>query len=81
MIKPDMIIATIDGPHRAPNRSITICTIRPSDLAGAWLCEDIDTGQEMIMQEAKLLESLRNIPQGSPEVAAEEPPTTQPNPS
>lgn len=60
-IKPDMIIMTIDGPFYAPNHNRTVRVIEPSDAPGSWRCVDFTTGEPLIMQESKLLQSLKTM--------------------
>jgi len=64
MIKPDMIIKTIDGPFYAPNMKRTIRVLQPSStFRGVWECVDFVTGEHLVMQESKLLQSLNDIQQ------------------
>lgn len=63
MIKPDQIIQTIDGPFYAPNKKRTVRVIRKSDVAASWLCKDFLTGEELVIQESKLIQSLKELKQ------------------
>lgn len=63
MIKPNMIITTADGPFYAINHRRTVRTIRKSDVVGAWVCKDFITGEDLIVQESKLLHSLNEFKQ------------------
>lgn len=63
-IKPDMIIKTVDGPFYAPNMKRTVRVHRPCpSLHGSWECTDFVTGELLVMQESKLLQSLEDIKQ------------------
>jgi hypothetical protein len=58
-IKPDMIISTVDGPFYAPNHKRTIRVQRPSPtIPQGWECTDFVTGELLVIQESKLLQSL-----------------------
>jgi hypothetical protein len=59
MIKPDMTIETFDGPSYAPNHKRTVRVHKPSDVPGAWVCTDFKTGELLVIQEAKLIQGLK----------------------
>ena len=59
IIKPDMIIKTVDGPFHTPNYKRTVRVHRKSDVPGAWACSDFITGELLTIQESHLLQSLK----------------------
>jgi hypothetical protein len=64
MIKPDMVIKTVDGPFHSPNFKRTVRVHRKSDMDGFWVCSDFLTGQALVIHEAKLLQSLKEQENG-----------------
>lgn len=68
MIKSDMLIFTIDGPFYAPNHKRVVRVIRKSDTPGSWLCRDYKTGEELVMQEGKLIQSLNEMGLNKPDL-------------
>ena len=66
-IQPDQIIKTVDGPFYAPNHKRTIRVQRQSPvIPGAWECTDFVTGELLVIQESKLLQSLQEKEQEPP---------------
>lgn len=66
-IKPDMIIKTVDGSFYAPNYKRTVRVQRKSPVIPcAWECTDFVTGELLVMQESKLLQSLNEQEQEPP---------------
>jgi hypothetical protein len=62
-----MIIKTIDGPFYAPNYKRTVRVHRSSTLTpGSWECTDFVTGELLVIQESKLLQSLNELEQPPP---------------
>lgn len=56
-IKSGLVLQTIDGPFYAPNRKLLVKVIRKSDINGAWLCREMDSGDMLHIQESKLREA------------------------